>query len=74
MNAGFTIIKFLRSKVLKWDSEELLNNFVNNFGQNEILKEENFKVIQGQYIKNSYIVNNTLIEKLLSINEEENKK
>ena len=51
--------------------DTLMNFMINTFGQEEILKEENYETIKKEYIKNSYIINEELISKLIKISEYE---
>ena len=69
-NAGYTIMKYLRNDIINLKEDALMNYMVNSFG-NEILKEENFEIIQKEYIKNSDQINEELISKLLKTNEYE---
>ena len=69
-NAGYTIMKYLRNDIINLKEDALMNYMVNSFG-NEILKEENFEIIQKEYIKNSDQINEELISKLLKANEYE---
>ena len=74
-NAGYTIIKHLRNKIINIKGDSLMHYMVNNFGQDEILREENFPIVRSKYLKNSYQINEELISKLIKITEyERNKK
>ena len=63
-------MKYLRNDIINLKEDALMNYMVNSFG-NEILKEENFEIIQKEYIKNSDQINEELISKLLKANEYE---
>ena len=65
-NAGYTIIKYHKNEIIKLKEENLMDYLINNFGKDEA-KNENFENIQKEYIKNSYQINEELIEKLLKI-------
>ena len=72
-NAGFTIIKYHKNEIIGLKSNHLLNYLVNDFGKDDV-KNENFENIKKEYIKNSYQINEELIDKLLKIVKyEENK-
>ena len=68
-NAGYTIIKHLRNKIINIKGDSLMHYMVNNFGQDEILKDEIFEIVKSKYLKNSYQINEDLISKLLKISE-----
>ena len=53
-NAGYTIIKYHRNDITNLKTDKLMNFVVNNFGQKEILIEENFEYVKKKYIKNAY--------------------
>ena len=72
-NAGYTIIKYLKNELIKLKGDALMNFMVNTMGQEEILKEENTDIINKEYIKNSYQINEELISKLLKLAEMEKK-
>ena len=50
----------------------LMDFMVNNFGQDEITNEDKFEIIKKEYIKNSFLINDSLISKLLKIVKYEN--
>jgi len=70
-NAGYTITKYHRYDIIKMKGDVLMDFMVNNFGQDEITNEDKFEIIKKEYIKNSYLINDSLISKLLKIVEYE---
>ena len=72
-NAGYTIIKYHKNEIIGLKGNKLLNYMVNNFGK-EDAKNNNFENIKKEYIKNSFHINEELIDKLLKVSKyEENK-
>ena len=72
-NAGYTVIKYHKNEIIGLKTDKLLNYMVNNFAKDDA-KNENFESIKKEYIKNSYQINEELIDKLLKITKyEENK-
>ena len=65
-NAGYTVIKYHKSEIIKLKTDRLLHYLVNNFGRDDAINE-NFESIKKEYIKNSYQINEELISKLLRI-------
>ena len=65
-NAGYTVIKYHKSELIKLKTERLLHYMVNNFAKDDA-KNENFENIKKEYIKNSYKITEELISKLLKI-------
>ena len=74
MNAGYTIMKYLKNDMLQMKGDILMTYLVNKFGQDKIINKENFDSLKSQYIKNSYIINDSLIAKLIKLEEYERKK
>ena len=65
-NAGYTVIKYNKSELIKLKTDRLLHYMVNTFGKDDA-KNENFENIKKEYIKNSYKITEELISKLLKI-------
>jgi hypothetical protein len=53
-NAGYTIIKYHRNDIINLKTDKLMNFMVNNFGQKEILIEENFEYVKKKY--NNFLI------------------
>ncbi len=70
-NAGYTIIKFLKNDLIKMTGDKLMNFLVNTLGQDNILKEENIEIVNKEYIKNSYQINEDFIYNILQLIENE---
>jgi len=73
MNAGYTIMKYLKNDMLQMKGDILMTYLVNKIGQDKIINKENFDTLKNQYIKNSYIINDSLIAKLIKLEEFEKK-
>lgn len=73
MNAGYTLMKYLKNDMLQMKGDILMTFLVNKFGQDKIINKENFDNLKNQYIKNSYIINDSLISKLMKLEEYESK-
>jgi hypothetical protein len=73
MNAGYTIMKYLKNDMLQMKGDVLMTFLVNKFGQDKIINKENFDKLKNQYIKNSYVINDSLIAKLIKLEEYEKK-
>ena len=73
MNAGYTIMKYLKNDMLQMKGDILMTYLVNKIGQDKIINKENYDSLKNQYIKNSYIINDSLIAKLIKLEEFEKK-
>ena len=73
LNAGYTLMKYLKNDMLQMKGDVLMTFLVNKFGQDKIKNKENFDYLKNQYIKNSYIINDSLISKLMKLEEYETK-
>ena len=71
-NTGFTLINFYFDKIMKIEREELINFMIKDFIQQDIIDNENFSKIKGIYEKNSELISEYLINKLVKITTYEN--
>jgi len=71
-NTGFTLTNYYFDKIMKIEREDLINFMIKDFIQQDIVQNENFSKIKGIYEKNSELINEYLINKLVKITTYEN--
>ena len=71
-NTGFTLTNYYFDKIMKIEREELINFMIKDFIQQDIVNNENFSKIKRKYEKNSELINEYLINKLVKITTYEN--
>ena len=74
-NCGFTLIEYCYDKIMSLEKENLMTYVMNILNKEEILKDENYEIAKELYLKNSILINEFFIEKLIEITKfEENNK
>ena len=74
-NCGFTLIEYCYNKIMALEKENLMTYVMNILNKEEILKNENYEKAKALYLKNSILINEFFIEKLIEISKfEENNK
>ena len=71
-NTGFTLTNYYFDKIMKIEREELINFMIKDFIQQDIVNNENFSKIKRKYEKNSELISEYLINKLVKITTYEN--
>ena len=70
--SGFTIIRYHIKQIRKLESEDLISFMIKGLCEQDTFKNENFDEIKNYYEKNSEIINELLINKLIKITFYEN--
>ena len=71
-NCGFTLIKYYYDKIMKLEEDKLVTFMIKDFCGQDILKNENFNIIEKHYNENAEKINELLISKLVKITRYEN--
>ena len=71
-NCGFTLIKYYYDKIMKLEEDKLVTFMIKDFCEQDILKNENFNIIEKHYNENAEKINELLISKLVKITRYEN--
>ena len=71
-NTGFTLMNYYFDKIMKIERDDLINFMIKDFTHQDIVLNENFGKIKGIYEKNSELINEYLINKLVKIATYEN--
>ena len=71
-NTGFTLMNYYFDKIMKIEREDLINFMIKDFTHQDIVHNKNFGKIKGIYEKNSELINEYLINKLVKITTYEN--
>ena len=74
-NCGYTILDYCYDKIMSLEREQLIIYVMNIIEKEDILKNENFEKVKSLYLKNSKLLNEFFIDKLIEITKfEENNK
>ena len=74
-NCGFTLLEYGYDKIMSLEREQLIIYVMNIIEKEDILKNENFEKVKSLYLKNSKLLNEFFIDKLIEITKfEENNK
>ena len=74
-NCGFTLLEYGYDKIMTLEREQLIIYVMNIIEKEDILKNENFEKVKALYLKNSKLLNEFFIDKLIEITKfEENNK
>jgi hypothetical protein len=71
-NSGFTLTRYYFKKIMEIEGDQIINYMIKDLCQQDIIKNENFNKIEKYYDKNSEIINELLINKLVKIAKYEN--
>ena len=71
-NCGFTLLDYCYDKIMTIEKDKLIDYVMNLLEENDILKNENFEKVQSLYLKNSKLLNEFYIDKLIEITQFEN--
>ena len=74
-NCGFTLLEYGYDKIMNLEREKLIIYVMNILENEDILKNENFEKVKALYLKNSKLLNEFFIDKLIEVTKfEENNK
>ena len=72
-NCGYTILDYCYDKIMSLEKDKLIYYVMNILGEDDILKNENLEKAKALYLKNSKLLNEFSIDKLIEITKfEEN--
>ena len=71
-NSGFTLTRYYFKKIMEIEGDQIINYMIKDLCSEDIIKNENFNKIEKYYDKNSEIINEMLINKLVKIANYEN--
>ena len=74
-NCGFTLLEYCYEKIMILEKDKLLTYLMNILDNEKILENDNFDALKELYLKNSILINEYFVEKLIEITkfEERNK-
>ena len=74
-NCGFTLLEYCYEKIMILEKDKLLTYLMNILDNEKILENDNFDALKKLYLKNSILINEYFVEKLIEITkfEERNK-
>ena len=72
-NCSFTLLEYCYDKIMTLEKEKLLFFIMNIFEKEEMLENKNFEKAKALYIKNSVLLNEFFIDRLLDITKFEEK-
>lgn len=71
-NSGYTLTRYYFDKIMNIEGDKLITFMIKDLCNQDIVKNENFNKIEEHYNKNSEIINELLISKLVKITRYEN--
>lgn len=72
-NCGFTLLEYCYEKIMTLEKDKLITYVMNILNNEAILKNENFETVKELYLKNSILINEFFIDKLIDITKFEGK-
>ena len=72
-NCGFTLLEYCYEKIMILEKDKLISYVMKILENEEILKNENFEKAKELYMKNSKLINEFFIDKLIEITKYEEK-